>query len=331
MLSKPNKVPKHTNVAVQMYVYDPDIGFWGARNCEKLVYGQYRDQPIQVYHNSDGLREDDNIQIDNQGSIIAIGGSHTWGGGIDKKARYSDRLRALLGHPVINMGHPSLGLDQVCLAIFKKSLKYNPKIIVVEQYTWALHRILRSHVNGFPKPVFRLSDSGKIKLKKPGRWANVSLFRRIHSSYLDFLNDYNTISSQSGLLIPNDPLEDPIFQHWKNFYYDYMYSLSFKLLLILRDFCSSNGIKLIFALGALRQQIQGSPQSDLVDFSLPLWKFKSQLDSLGISHVDISTSLIEKHSEKTPVIFSDGHINELGNEIFAMTIAERIEHEKLLK
>ena len=149
MSSKTKTEGNHTNVAVQLYEYDSFIGFWGARNREKLVYGQYRDEPIHVYHNSDGLRDDEHLEIGTQGSVVVIGGSHTWGGGIDKEARYSDRLTKLLARPVVNMGHPSLGLDQVCLALFKKSSKYNPKIIVVEQYAWALHRILRSHVNGF--------------------------------------------------------------------------------------------------------------------------------------------------------------------------------------
>ena len=39
------------------------------------------------------------------------------------------------------MGHCSLGLDQVILAIMKNAEKYNAKIIFIEQYTWALHRV----------------------------------------------------------------------------------------------------------------------------------------------------------------------------------------------
>ena len=109
-----------------------------------------------------------------------------------------------------------------------------------------------------------------------------------------------------------------------------MYRLSFKLLVILRDYCSSNNIRLVFALGALRQQIQGIAHSELIDFSLPLTEFKRQLDTLDISYIDISTTLIERHSDKSQVIFDDGHINELGNEIFSIVIAKYIEQEGFL-
>ena len=43
-----------------MYGFDPKIGFWGLRNLKHKAYFDYEiENPIDVYHNGEGLREDD--------------------------------------------------------------------------------------------------------------------------------------------------------------------------------------------------------------------------------------------------------------------------------
>ena len=121
MSSKTKTEGNHTNVAVQLYEYDSFIGFWGARNREKLVYGQYRDEPIHVYHNSDGLRDDEHLEIGTQGSVVVIGGSHTWGGGIDKEARYSDRLTS--GSASCKYGSSQFGIRPSLSGFVQKIVK----------------------------------------------------------------------------------------------------------------------------------------------------------------------------------------------------------------
>ena len=63
---------------------------------------------------------------------------------------------------VINMGHCSLGLDQITIAIMEKTKKYNPKIIIVEQYTWALHRVITRAVSGYIRPNFYFDVEGNL-------------------------------------------------------------------------------------------------------------------------------------------------------------------------
>ena len=73
-----------------MYGFDPKIGFWGLKNLNHKAYFDYEiENPIDVYHNNEGLREDD-FKESNKGSIICCGGSHTWGAGIKQNERYSD-------------------------------------------------------------------------------------------------------------------------------------------------------------------------------------------------------------------------------------------------
>ena len=114
-----------------MYGFDPKIGFWGLKKLNHKAYFDYEiENPIDVYHNSEGLREDD-FKKSNKGSIICCGGSHTWGAGIKQNKRYSDLLKGKQPFDVVNMGHCSLGLDQVILSIIGKTKMYKPRIIII--------------------------------------------------------------------------------------------------------------------------------------------------------------------------------------------------------
>ena len=86
----------------------------------KLILNRTLKNIIEVSHNSEGLRDDEFVP-NKLGSIICCGGSHTYGGGIKQNERYSDHLKGVLPLNVINMGHCSLGLDQITIAIMEKT------------------------------------------------------------------------------------------------------------------------------------------------------------------------------------------------------------------
>ena len=111
-----------TNGDTTFYQFDAQMGFWGVPNMEKEVSFQQRPEvPVSVKHNSDGNRDEEMILGANEKSIVCFGGSHTWGGAVDQEARYTNRLSEILNRKVVNMGHCSLGLDQVCLSVLQKS------------------------------------------------------------------------------------------------------------------------------------------------------------------------------------------------------------------
>ncbi len=150
------------------YTFDPVLGFWGQANVARTITSDISPpQPdIFVSHNSDGNRDIAFEAGSPKGSLVCIEGSHSWGAGVDQKSRYSDLLRQASGRQVVNMGHCSLGLDQVCIAILNRSVKFDPRTVIVEQYPWSIVRLLNGYVNGYVKPLFSLDVNGKLQLKK---------------------------------------------------------------------------------------------------------------------------------------------------------------------
>ena len=65
------------------------------------------------------------------------------------------------GIPVYNIGHVSMGLDQICLAVMTKSDHYTPSVIIVEQYPWAIHRILNTTLSALSGLIFILMQAGE--------------------------------------------------------------------------------------------------------------------------------------------------------------------------
>lgn len=312
-----SKKIKSNRVAKSLYKFDEYTGFWGMPDIERDVQTDLRDEPINVSHNSDGNRDNEISEIDPKGSIVVIGGSHSWGGGLDKKQRYSDLLATKTGKQVINMGHASLGIDQACIAIMKKTSKYNPRFIVIEQYPWAVIRILSGYVNGYVKPVFSIDDSGNLKLKKVPKIMRFSVTRKILGSYYAFKKELQEYRSGIDLQNNYDPLTDPIFLYWKINHYDYLYTLLEKILIVIRDYCRQHNIHLLLALGAIHQQFIGTNNSELIDYELPRKRLADILDKLEINYVDMTDEMMKNHSNEEPVIFHDGHINAKGNDVFA--------------
>lgn len=307
------------------YQYDQQMGFWGVPNLERQVsFQQSPETPLWVRHNSDGNRDDDISISPGEESIVCFGGSHTWGGGVEQELRYTNLLNKATNERVVNLGHCSLGLDQVCLAILQKSQKYNPKIIIIEQYPWAVHRILNNYVNGYVRPHFYLDSKGDLKLNKISSLAGLRLIRRIIGTYYSFRKEFNEFKSGIDLKNNYDPKTDPIFLLWKTRHYDYMYELLDKILVVIKDHCRKNNIKLLFGLGAIQQQFGPRAQSSLVDYELPRDRFIKLLEKNKIAYVDMTEKMLDEHSEESPVIFDDGHINAKGHKVFSEVLYQEL-------
>ncbi len=300
------------------YQYDPKMGFWGIPNMSRDVScEQRRGEFIPVFHNENGNRDKPFETGKDKAKVLCFGGSHTWGAGVRAENRYSNLLEKRMGARVVNSGHCSLGLDQICLNILDSATSYAPDVIVVEQYPWSLHRILNTYVVGYVKPHFFLDGQGEIRLTKVPKLARFKFFRNIIGSAYQYRKELREFMAGIDLKSGYDPLTDPVFLLWKSTHYQYMYLLIEKILGIMRDFCVQKNIRLLFAIGAVSQQFAETSKSDLIDYSLPKKKFISLLEKLGISYVDVSEILLEQHNSSDPVIFFDGHINEKGNQIFS--------------
>lgn len=314
------------------YQFDPQLGFWGIPNLQHYItYDVQPDKPILASHNSDGNRDAEVEMRPGEKSIVCFGGSHTWGVGVDQGFRYTEYLAEKTGRKVINLGHCSLGLDQICLAVMQKSAKYNPDIIVIEQYPWAVHRVLSPYVNGFVRPYFSLDSKLELRLHKISQYSKYKIFRRCIGSYHAFRKEFQEFKAGIDLGSGYDPRTDPIFLHWKTRHYDYMYALIDKILGVIRDNCRQRGIKLLFGLGAIQQQFGLKSPSKLVDYDLPRNRFIELLEKNKIAYVDMTEPMLAEHSEKAPVIFFDGHINQAGHELFARVLLEDMKQRTWIK
>ncbi|PPR25552.1 MAG: hypothetical protein CFH34_01386 [Alphaproteobacteria bacterium MarineAlpha9_Bin4] len=300
------------------YHFDKDTGFWGIPSISHNIrYPVAPDKVFEATHNSFGNRDDETILDHSKKTLLVIGGSHTWGVAMEKEKRYTDLLKEDGKFNVINMGHCSLGLDQILVAIKKKSKLFNPNIIVIEQYPWSIHRILNTYVNGFCRPSYSINNKNELKLNRVPKLANIKFFRNLIGGYYDFKKEF--LEYKAGLKIKNnyDPKTDPIFLLWKTRYYDYMYKLSEAIIKEVKAYCIKNNIKLLFMLGTVNQQLKYKADTSLIDYDLPRRRIIRILNDNNIEYIDTLKAMLREHKSNLPVVFDDGHINERGNFIFA--------------
>lgn len=316
---------------VVFYQYHPILGFWGVPDIERDVcFTGMNNNYVRVRHNSEGNRDKPLTKERKEGAILCFGGSHTWGAGIDQESLYTENLEKMTGKPVLNFGHCSLGLDQVFLAILEKSVCYNPSLIIVEQYPWAIHRILNTYVNGYTRPYFYLDASGTLKLQKMPAFSRFKLCRQIIGSYCTYRKEFREFKAGINLKDGYDPWADPIFLYWKMPYYDYMYNLVDRILGSMQDFCRQKGIRLIFGLEPIMQQFGQKSPSALIDYELPLKRLMRILEKYRIAYIDMSEAMITEHSVDDPVVFNDGHMNEKGHRIFAQELVRSMKERQWL-
>ncbi len=305
------------------YQFDNEIGFWGIPNLElKISYDVNPQKPIITSHNSDGNRDIEFNPDKNKKTIVCLGGSHSWGLGVDASERYSDILRGRLDCNILNMAHPSLGLDQIANVLYTKAQKFSPNIVVIEQYPWAIHRIVTTYVNRYFRPGFKIDNNNKLSINKVPNMAKFKIFRLIMGIYYKFEKQFSEYLSGIELDKNYDPLIDPLFLVWKSHHYNYMYKLAEKIVAQMVEYCSQNNIKMLFVLGAVNQQYQLNSKSNLVDYDLPRKRLINVLNKNNVDYLDMLPFMLAENSVKDPVAFSDGHINEKGHSIFAKKIQE---------
>lgn len=307
------------------YKFDREIGFWGIPNIQKVVHyiGKY-EVKYAVRHNKFGIRDDD-LQIEKlRKTIVCLGGSNTWGSAVEQEDRFSNQLSKYTNRQCINLGHNSFGLDQICLTLLTKTKLFSPSIIIVEQYPWAIHRVLNTYVNGYIKPIFYLDEFGKLKLVKIPYLAHFTLFRKIVGEYRLYLKQVKEFMAGIDLDSEYDVDHDPIFLKWKSFYYDYAYLINQKIIEVMRDYCARNNLKLIFIVLPILQQFNSTSQTALIDYSLPEKRFTSILDKLDIPYLNMVKPLINKHHSESPAIQFDGHLNAKGHQIVAKYLCKEL-------
>lgn len=310
----------------KFYGFDALTGFWGMPNVEREVYfDQAPDRGIQVRHNEDGNRDKPFTPKAGAPAVVCIGGSHTWGGGVGQDERYTDVLARETSWNVVNMGHCSLGLDQVCLALLEKSPRYRPNVIVVEQYPWAIHRILNNYVNNYVKPYYALAPDGRLVLNKLPQSARNPIFRRWIGAYYAYRKELREFRGGIDLKRGYDPFADPIFLAWKVPHYKPMYDLAEKIIGHIAAECRARGVRLLFALGAVHQELLRASPSELVDYALPKRRLIESLKRLRVPYVDMIDPMRAANTAEAPVIFKDGHINTKGHRVFADVLAREIQ------
>ena len=202
--------------------------------------------------------------------------------------------------------------------------KYNPKIIIIEQYATAIVRILNHNMGHYVKPYFKLDSNKNLKLVKTPKIVRYKNFRMIHSAILSYKKELKEFRSGINIIDDYNLMKDPIFYLWKTSHYDYMYRLLDSILLVLKSYCDENHIKLLFVLGTNHQQFIETEKSELVDYNLPKTKIKSILDCHDINYTDSKEELLKAHSKNNTVIFDDGHLNNKGNQVFASVILSKL-------
>jgi len=314
------------------YRFDSLTGFWGVPNMERqFSYMQLGGKTITVRHNEDGNRDRSYAPQSKKPTVFCIGGSHTWGGGVEAASRYSDLLAQDTGWQVVNAGHCSLGLDQICLAILERSPRYNPSVIIVEQYPWAIHRILNSYVNGYVKPYFDQNGRGELALHKVPKIVKNPLLRKWVGAYYAYRKELREYRGGINLKKDYDAYADPIFLSWKFNYYTAMYDLAQKIIGVIASACHQRNVRVIFALGAVLQDLNGKSSSALIDYALPKKRFIEALEKCRLPYVDMAETMRAEHTPDSPVVFPDGHINEKGHKIFAQELAREIQRLGWLK
>ncbi len=228
----------------------------------------------------------------------------------------------------MNFGHPSLGLDQICLRITEGSDRHHPEGILVEQYPWAFHRVLASFVNGYLKPCFYIDSRGELQVHRVSPLARYRLYRKVVGSYRTFKKELFEFKNDIDIKSAYDPLTDPVFLLWKQKYYEYGYELFARIAKRLSEYCSKNNIKFALFLTAHQQQFQGPSISGLIDYYMPLKRLRFVLSRHQVPFVDLAPALLAEQAAGKMVIMPDGHLNAHGHAVVARELKNELIQRK---
>ena len=108
---------KQSSKKKKLYRFNSNYGWWGTPNFDEHSFNPEYKRTVRIFHDSWGNRTPYmcGSQKIHQIEIVFLGGSHTWGAGIENHETFSAVFERLSQLPVSNLGHCSFGLDQMLL------------------------------------------------------------------------------------------------------------------------------------------------------------------------------------------------------------------------
>jgi len=307
--------------------FHPKYGYWGTPNYHRTIFMKEYSRSITITHDNFGNREIPIIEntLNKSEKILFFGGSHTWGAGVENFETYPAKIQKHIDFVCANFGQCSIGLDQMILALIDQMETDKPSHVVIELHPWVIHRVLRKSAVGFPKPYIAIHQE-KFVFKNIPKINRFNIFRNISSEYLNF--EKALLEYRAGIDISraeNHKIEDPLFMLWNQGYYKNMYKIIEFLLQTAKSICLENEIELLIVLGPTQQELEFNPEKiNFIDPSIPRMRLRAQLEELDISFLDLQKNFQSISNENDNGIYSDGHINSFGHEIFANAIIEWI-------
>ena len=167
--------------------FHPKYGYWGTPNFQKAIYFAEYSKEIYISHDQFGNRKITNNSYEptTQPTILFLGGSHTWGAGLENHQTYPALIQKKSLYNCLNFGQISVGLDQMIMVLVDQIRKVQPKHVVIELHPWVIHRVLRKSAIGYPKPYFKIEENN-ISLKNISKLNHLKLFRKFSSEYATF-------------------------------------------------------------------------------------------------------------------------------------------------
>jgi hypothetical protein len=308
----------------KLYRFDREYGFWGVPNFSQRIFYPEYDRTILVRHDDLGNRNTDipkSITSKNKSRILFLGGSHTWGAGVENYETFPAVIQESSGLSCLNYGHCSFGLDQMVLVLLKQLNILSVETVVLELHPWVIHRVLRKSAIGFPKPYFAL-HSDELKLHQVPPIASAPFVRRFLSDFAVF--EKSLLEFRSGINLKETSTNkkaDPLFKIWNQAYYSDLYKIISRLLVIARDVCIQNQTKLLIVLGPTKQELSHHPRDyEVINPSIPRRRIKALMDNENLQYLDLEPNFKFLRHDVDNGLFPDGHINRRGHKIFAEEI-----------
>lgn len=311
----------------KLYQFSSKYGWWGTPNFDDNSYSPDYDRKFRVLHDEFGNRctaEHKPTSVE-KSTFVFLGGSHTWGAGVENFETFPAIFENLVDLPVANLGHCSFGLDQLLLVLTDLSNQAKLNCVYVELHPWVIHRVLRKSSLGFPKPYFEVSGDG-LKLQKLKPLQKNRITRQIVADYWAFQKSYEEYRGNIQLQsLEKEFMEDPIFMIWKQQYYVKMYNLIQRLFELFLAFSKEKKIEIRFILGPTKQELSYQNVGNLlIDPSLPRRMIRHKLDTLGINYFDFLPEFETLRAEEDAGMYSDGHINLKGHRLLGTKLYESL-------
>ena len=305
--------------------FHPKYGYWGTPNFQKTLYFKEYSREISIFHDEIGNRKIDNDSYTSTSrpTILFLGGSHTWGAGLENHQTYPALVQDKSSYNCLNFAQCSVGLDQLVMVLLDHIRKIQPEYVVIELHPWVVHRVLRKSAIGFPKPYFRLEDNN-ISLKNISKLNRFKLYRKFYSKYVTFEKALEEYAAEIDVINLNKNY-DPLFMVWNQNYYKDMYRIIQFLLQTAKNLCEENQAKLLIVLGPTQQELEFCPSIiNLINPRIPRIRLMEMLYSEKISFLDLEPKFEAMKDADDKGIYNDGHINYSGHQIFANSIIEKI-------